>query len=423
VIRGVYLGVTAVLLGYLGIHEGRTRREMAALAAWPHSAPGSLESVLRDLLGHAAQTLEAEHLLLAWQEPEEPWLFLASWHRGEIELRRESPALYDPLVAAPLSASSFLVLDVASREPEALVRSSDGIRRYRGAPLHPGLRERFAPRSVLALRLRGESFEGRLFALDKAGMTSDDLVLGEIVAEVVRARLDLFQLTRRLQESAATEERIRLARDLHDGLLQSLTGVGLRLATLKRRLSVGGSGEGSDDPAIEAALAEIQSLVALEQKDLRFFIRELKPLAPHEAGEGFDLEVRLADLRQRLEVEWGLGVELRLTGAADELPHGLAREVYHMAREALINAVRHGAATDVLLAIAIQPGGSIEMNVADNGRGFPFEGRYSDRELAAANLGPWTLRQRVASLAGSLELESNGRGARLDIRLPAPKAA
>ncbi len=426
IVRSVYLVVVAVLLGYLGIHEQRTRREMAALAAWPHTAPGSLEETLADLLTHTARTFEAPRVAIVWFEPEEPWLYLAAWQDGSFTFDREAPTSFEPLVPEPLAQASFLCSDFRSGAPVALARTAEGFRRFRGLPLHPELAERLAARSVLSLLLRGETFEGRLFVLDKAAMTSDDLLLGEVVGERVGARLDLFYLTHRLREAAATEERIRLARDLHDGVLQSLTGIGLRLEALRRQAAVKDSlplTEGSSPTEAENGLADLQRLVALEQRDLRFFIRELTPESIADDDAGFDLATRIADLRQRLDIEWGLAVELQAEGLHRPLPAPLAREIYHMVREALVNAVRHGQASTVRLEVEVREGQPLRLSVTDNGCGFPFAGRYSGVQLAAQNLGPRTLRERVAALEGTLELESSVAGARLDIRLPVPEAA
>lgn len=434
IVRAVYLVVVAVLLGYLGAHEQRTRREMAALAAWPHSAPLALEATLGDLLTHTAQTFGAPRVALAWFEPEEPWLYLAVWCDGRVTFDREPPTSFEPLVPEPLSDASFLCSDIRAKQPVALARTAEGFRRIRGRALHPDLRERLVAHSVLSLLLRGETFDGRLFVLDKAAMTSDDLLLGEVVGERVGARLDLFYLTQRLRDAAATEERIRLARDLHDGVLQSLTGVGLRLEALRRQVALreidpaperkGAPTSPPSQPSdAERGLADLQRLIALEQRDLRFFIRELSPQPSSDDDAGFDLATRIADLRQRLDIEWGLSVELRAEGLDRPLPPPLAREIYHMVREALVNAVRHGQATSVRLAIEVRDGEPVRVGVSDNGHGFPFAGRYSGHDLAAQNLGPRSLRERVAALDGTLELESSAAGAQLDILLPLPEAA
>lgn len=410
IVRVVYLGVIAMLLGYLGAHEERTRREISRLAAWPQPEPHRIEAAVRSLLAHAAAVLGAPRVVLAWVESEEPWLNLASWHQGELSRSRESPEAFDPLVTHPVGEGSFLCADSRGATPVVLFRAEGGLERFRGFPLHPGLQRLFDRPPVLGVRLASASFSGHLLFLGKGGMTSDDLLLAEAVAGLVAARLDSVYLTRSLAERAATEERIRLARDLHDGVLQSLTGVGLRLETVRRLLE-----SGSADAA--ERVEELQRLLALEQRDLRFFIEELKPQPLSAADEAPGLERQVAQLVDRLELEWGLEVELNLRGLDGEISDGLAREIYHIVREAMINAVRHGEASLVRLDIAASAAG-VAIVAADNGHGFPFEGRYSHAELVRRNLGPRTLRERVAALQGRVDLDTGRAGARLDILLP-----
>jgi signal transduction histidine kinase len=411
IVRGVYLAVTAVLLGYLGAHEDQTRRDMARVAAWPQAEPQRIEPLVHQLLEHAAQALGASRTLLAWVEREEPWLYVASWEGSRLTWSRSSPEPFARLVAEPLQASSFLCPDAADAGCTVLYKSTAGLARWRGSPLDPELRERFDVHAVLSVPIEGESIEGRLFFTGKRSMTSDDLVLGEIVAGVLASRLDHFYLNQRLQGAVATEDRIRLARDLHDGVLQSLTGIGLRLAAVRGVL-------GEDPRAARDSLEVLQELIAREQRDLRFFIQELKPPPLGAAGEGSSLAGSVAELVRRIELEWGLRAELRMQGLEGPIPETLARDVYHVVREALVNAVRHGEASAVRLQITRGLGDTLAIIVADNGRGFPFQGRYTHRELAEGHLGPRTLLERVTSLHGTLSIESSASGARLDIAIP-----
>jgi signal transduction histidine kinase len=210
-------------------------------------------------------------------------------------------------------------------------------------------------------------------------------------------------------DAVATEERIRLARDLHDGVLQSLTGIGLRLAAVRSLLD-------KDPRAAREALEPVQRLLTAEQRDLRFYIQELKP-RPRREGE-VSLAFQVTELVHRIELEWGLRAELRTGGLEEPMPESLAREVYNVIREALVNAARHGEASAVRLEIRKEGEDRLCITVADNGRGFPFQGRLSHAELAERSLGPRNLFERVSSLQGTLDLESDAGGARLEIALP-----
>ena len=413
IIRGVYLVVLAVLLGYLGAHEAQTRREMSALAAWPQGVAQGARELVGEVLRQARLVLDAPRVAMAWMEREEPWLHLAIWDGEALTAAREPPETFEPPVAPELAAAGFFCHDLGAARPAVRQATPQGLGRFRGAPLHPALARRLGARGVLAVRLAGEMVEGRLFACDKPAMTADDLVLGEIVAAVVTARLDHFHLMARLREVAATEERIRLARDLHDGVLQSFTGIALRLAAARRRF------EEAPGAALQA-LEEVQRLIALEQRDLRFFIEELKPSPPGPGGEPQGLAARLGELAQRVEREWDRRVELEAQALDGRLPEALGREVYHLVREALVNAIRHGDASEMRVRVEDAGAGRLSISVEDNGGGFPFAGRHSGEELAAMGAGPRTLRERVAALGGSLAVESGPQGARVLVELPVP---
>lgn len=408
IIRGVYLAVIAVLLGYLGAHEQRTRREMSLLASWPPRLSSESRLLARDLLQHAGAVVGAPQAVLVWNDTDEPWVQVASWHRGAFTHARHAPAAVQPVVADELAGRSFL--RASDAEGRALVRRTpEGFSPWEGNPLHPLIEEQCAPGSVLGLPLRGETFDGWLLLLGKPLPSVDDLVLGEVVAGVVAARLDQSFLMARLQEQAATEERIRLARDLHDGVLQSLTGIALRLVAVRRQLA-----HDPEDAAV--LLGELQRLIALEQRDLRFYIQELKP-SSRPAAEHGSLSGRLAELADRISREWDLHVELDADEDGGDEGDAHVQDVYLIVREAVVNAVRHGSASRVFIRLG-RPEGRLAVSIADNGSGFPFEGTYSGDALRSMGAGPRSLLERVTSLGGSLMLESGRGGARLDVLLP-----
>jgi len=413
IIRGVYLAVVAVLLGYLGAHEWQVLRELSLLAEWPQGVAESEETLVKEALEYAAAALAVPRACLALSDPDEPWQRLAVWSHGTIRWQRLPGAT--PLVSAALAHSSFICADLESPTPTVRGGPASRFPADQAPPLDPALRRAVPATAVLGVPLRGETFTGWLFFFDRPGMTSDHLLLGEVLGGLVTARLDHFSLIGQLRESAATDQRIRLARDLHDGVLQAFTGVALRLAAVRRLLD-------TDPAAARTALDEAQRLITSEQRDLRFFIQELKPAAAGPPGTSDGVAGRVAELAGRMEREWDLKVELDTGGLPAGISEPMTREIYHVVREALVNAVRHGGSTEVRVTLAGASGRQVAISVADNGRGFPFKGRYSADVLAAMNEGPRNLRERVAACGGTLVIESSPAGARLDIVLPAAGA-
>jgi signal transduction histidine kinase len=164
-------------------------------------------------------------------------------------------------------------------------------------------------------------------------------------------------------------------------------------------------------------LLEIQRLIAQEQRDLRFLVRELNSATLDASRADFSLITRLEAVSEQIKHQWGLGVELDVKLPEPQLPTELTHEIYYIVHEALVNAARHAGAATVCAAIELQPD-QVRITVADNGRGFPFRGRYPLSALMSLQLGPVMLRDRVASLGGTLVLDSTAAGSCLVICLP-----
>ena len=318
-------------------------------------------------------------------------------------------------MAEPLGDAAFLTPAADAPSPLVTYAGPSGMRTWSGAPLHQALHARFAIGAVLSLPLRTEYISGRLFALDRPRMTTDDLVLGGIVTRRIGASLDHVHLTRQLGEAAATEERVRLSRDLHDGVLQWLTGAALQLQTVEQLLD-------REPRSARRALEEVRRLIAEEQRDLRFYIDDLKPTALDAPEDRGGLDVALGDLGRRLGRVWGMRVVVEPVQPSGAVPPALFRDVYRLIQEASVNAARHGKASEVRVSLLAR-GDWLEIAVADDGCGFPFQGSFDHDALAARHLGPRTLRERVTALGGTLALESAGTGARLEIRVPLAAAA
>jgi signal transduction histidine kinase len=405
IIRASYLAVVAVLLGFLGTWEGQLRRGLVGLADFPRKRHGKFEDAARDSLSHAAAILRAPRVLLAWEDTEEPWLDTLMWQDGEVVRERHDPGAMSPLVAEPLRDAAFLCLDL-SIQPPTTVRAADrGLLSWRGQPLHAELARRVSARNVLSVPVIGEGVTARLFAFDKPQLTSDDLVVALILSRQIVAVLEQHFLVVETRQSAANQERIRVARELHDGIAQSLAAATFHIRGLRRTVA-------SDPEAARNGLDEIERLLVNEQRELRLFMQELRPWTA--TTDDGSTRARLEELCHRVSSLWGVEVELE---ESEEVGSPIAWEVYRLAQEGLINAARHAQATRIRLA-ATRRGNRVSIRIADNGRGFPFEGTYDLATLEEKKIGPVSLKERVASLRGDLLLRTDGNGTVLEISLP-----
>ena len=128
-----------------------------------------------------------------------------------------------------------------------------------------------------------------------------------------------------------------------------------------------------------------------------------------------ELAVALEGLCQRAERQWGLRV--RMTTSRGMIQRGLGDEVYSLVKEALANVARHARAHCVDVGLEITPD-RVHIAVADDGEGFPFQGRFDLKMLVERRLGPRSLKDRVRSLRGELVLTSTPSGSKLEMSLP-----
>ncbi len=410
VIRSIYLAVAAVLFGYMSAYENRLRAKVAGLGEWPAGMPTEAAGVVRALLGHAAKALATPRTLLVWEEAEEPWCHVALWSAGELDWRREAPDAFAPLAPGELAEAAFFAAERPGGDAPLRLVTPGGLKSWAGDPTPPGLRQRCGYGAVLSVPLRGESLVGRFFALDRPDMTSDELVLGEILAQRLAVEMDRLALFERFHQTALADERIRLARDLHDGVIQALTGAALRLESARQLLDAYPAAAGR-------LIEEVQDVLVSEQRELRDVIGDLEPERSGARQEG--LAERLTELGERVARHWDLGVELRAELAAEPIAGELAHQICRIVQEALVNASRHGQASRATVEVRLDER-AVHLAVADDGCGFPFTGTYDFATLTARRLGPVSLKQRVAALGGRLAITSSADGARLDIELPRP---
>ena len=411
VIRVSSLVIVSIMLAYLGANFRSRQGFFLRLANWPSSNSSSPEDQIRELLEYATGILGASRLLLAWEEPEEPWLNLAHWSQNKFSFIREHPAAYGTVVAEQLSGSSFFCKDAANSLSPIILESCSLVEGWQSAPLHNGLLSRFDIHAVLALRLVSKNISGYLLVLDKPNMNTDDLIVGTIVTHEIATRLEMILLLEELQKTAVSEERMRIARNLHDGLLQLLAGTALQLESASRLME-------TKPEQAQKIIHDIQRLLATEQSELRAHINELRPNLNYSSEDEFDLDRRIGDLIERIGRQWeNISLTINNPAKTPRLTKGLGREIYFIIHESVINSVRHSGATEIVVDLNFTAA-KVHIIVADNGSGFLFRGRFDHKTLCTLKRGPVTLRERVTELGGTLAIDSRDTGSRLDIFLP-----
>ncbi|SDH38096.1 histidine kinase [Variovorax sp. OV700] len=209
------------------------------------------------------------------------------------------------------------------------------------------------------------------------------------------------------------QERRLIARELHDELGQSVTAMRSMALSIAQRVQ-------ALDPQAEQAARLIADESARLYTAMHGMIPRLTPLVL----DKFGLVAALEDLVERtrnshggVEIEWRLGIELdRL-----RLDTDTALVLYRAAQEGITNALRHGEAHRIVLALEGDEH-AVNLMLTDDGRGLP--GPEAARETSVGHYGLRWLAERIDSLGGELRLEpAVPSGARLTVRLPLPAAA
>jgi signal transduction histidine kinase len=404
--RVVHIAVLATVLGTVAAYQDRSRRSIAALAAWAAPAAPDDDEFHPNLLGHVASTLKAPRVVLLWRATEGTTTTAVEWVEDSVKQSSEAPDAWEKAVVGRVRETHFLSTRAHRRRPRVMYAAPGGFERWRGSAVTDVFRARYAPRSILSFRLRGDGIVGRLFVLDKRRLTIDDFTLGALVAQQAANSVEHRAALQRLRDEAVLEERGRIARDVHDQVLQSLTALSLGLETVARLIAL--APERAAQP-----LAELQARLSGDQRTLRTAVHGLR----RRDGPPPQLGRQLSELVRNLEQEWGVPVKLDLKLRDIVVPDSVGREVRLIVREGVVNAARHAHPTLIYVTASGDEDG-LTLTIDDNGRGFAFSGRVEDAERRERRLGPAVLGERVEALGGSLAITSDVIGSRLDIRIP-----
>lgn len=213
--------------------------------------------------------------------------------------------------------------------------------------------------------------------------------------------------TRRLREmaaraqSATEEERRRLARELHDGIAQSLAALNIRVKLARNT---------TDSQVRASDLEEVSGGIADAILELRRMARGLRPPALEILGLAAAIESHSRSAAEAAGIEARINAE-NVTGL---LSPDAELAVYRIMQESLSNTIRHSGASQVSIDLA-QTDDGVQMTIADDGRGFdPTAMMLGDR-----GLGLFGMKERASVLGGTLDLESRpGHGTRVRLTVP-----
>jgi signal transduction histidine kinase len=274
-------------------------------------------------------------------------------------------------------------------------------RRYGFPPHHPPMHSFLG----VPVTVKGRSV-GNLYLTDKTAareFSEEDERIVETFALHAGIAIENARLHEQIQRLAIVDERERIGKDLHDGIIQSIYGVGLSLEDVPELIR-------EDPDEVERRVERAIDSLHLAIRDIRNFIFGLRPelLAGTTLANGLLAIVEEFRYNSMVDVELDT-VELRPDPGGDVNAHLLA-----LVNEALSNIARHSGATRAVVRVETDDRGDICLRISDNGHGFE-----PAAVAALGHQGLVNMRSRAATIGATMDLTSERTGTTIDIRLPA----
>lgn len=247
------------------------------------------------------------------------------------------------------------------------------------------------------VRTRQELF-GNLYLTNKpGGFTEQDQATIETLALIAGSAVANARIQRRLREAAIAEDRARIARDVHDDIIQDLFAVGLALQGLADSV-----GDAETAATVRTQVERVDDCIT----SLRQFIFNLRqPRTPTR-----DLEIEISELIEELAEPYSSEIEVSVDAMTDGFSNDIADAVLHIIKEATSNALRH---SDSAIVRVLVTGGfnNLSVSVIDHGSGFDANRKY-------AGMGLPNLQQRALDVGGELAIKSSDNGTTVTLVLP-----
>jgi signal transduction histidine kinase len=412
--QSVYLIVMGLLLGYLAEQQKHLRAERVLVTGMLAKirVESGLTGTLQQILGEILHIYGAARALIVSQESHSHRVFLGELRSiaGSELLWADSDVRQAKAYLGNFPGDACYALNEGGRwRILAVDRDGDQVTSPSAAAVER-LREVQPFQSLVAVSfLLGGDWTGRIFMFDPTwkGEKQEELrFLLDLIRQVGPAVYNVY-LLHRLRRRAGAAERARVARELHDGAVQSLIAVEMQVDVLRRQAA------GANAP-IGAELGRIQKLLREEVLKLRELMQQMKAI---------DVDAQrllgvLHDTVERFQRETGISARFVTDVEELEMPQKICRELLRIVQESLVNVRKHSSARHALVRLDSNTGGW-NLTVEDDGKGFPFAGRFTQDQLDELGRGPLIIKERVRLIAGELTVESNpGHGTRLEVAVP-----
>ncbi|WP_051947649.1 ATP-binding protein [Streptomyces scabiei] len=243
------------------------------------------------------------------------------------------------------------------------------------------------------------------------------------MAEQAALAVDHATLLQTEREGARRNERQRLARDLHDSIVQQVFSIGMQANAVG---VLGARGEAVSAVAVRNFADEVGSLSRTVLADLRAMVHELRPSASSRLG----LEEAVTTLVKSTENRTGLSIRLECGQEVDAVEPELAEDMYRIVAEAIHNVVKHAEATAVTIRLGIRDH-TLTAVIRDDGSGFADSGGRRDApdSEGGRRTGPHrhhgygltTMRERAERWGGTMRIRSGARsGTTVRVVVPLP---
>lgn len=412
IIRAAYLVIFGFLTGYLAEVERRLSCEVLAINSLIRRVEiGSRFGVtLRVVAGELLRWFGASRIVIVSHHATSARTYLWELRAGEAVPRRWGDVGRSERgnYLVPLTADAAAL----NLDRSGAVSAIDNAGNPVSPPEVTQCAKHFAGLHLLSasLPLTGD-WQVRVFLIDPASLASDRHAIRFLsrIAQQVGPAVHNVYLSHNLRAQAGAAERARLARELHDGVIQELAAITMEVEALRR----------AADPTAAVQLERIRGLVADEVTRVRELMNQFRPIdiAPEQLPEF------LASMIERFERDSGISASFVCDLETVPVPRWVCRELARIVQEALVNVRRHSGARHVVVAMHLRDD-DLQIAIDDDGKGFDFSGQFEMSALDANRKGPIVIKERARAIGAELSVASEpDRGARLELRYPLVRKA